>query len=144
MRGRRLVLATTANLTDEERDILTKTAALYEETGLRSPNPRELPERLGVSPDIVQRTLQHLFDTGQLVRLSNNVVLSYRHFKEAQDLVVKIIREQGFLDSGEFKLKIHSTRKYALAILDFLDLRHVTIRVQNRRKLAPAYEKNLL
>jgi hypothetical protein len=48
------------------------------------------------------------------------------------------------LNSGDFKLQIDSTRKYALAILDYLDSRRVTVRIQNDRKLTPDYQKRLV
>ena len=55
-----------------------------------------------------------------------------------------IIADKGVLDSADFKLVIDSSRKYALAILDYLDARRITVRIDNNRKLAPNYEKNLL
>ena len=63
---------------------------------------------------------------------------------DADLLVIEAVRTNGTLDSADFKHHIESSRKYALAILDFLDSRRVTIRVGNLRKLAPDYERNLL
>jgi selenocysteine-specific elongation factor len=103
-----------------------------------------LPERLGVAPADVERMVKHLCNEGRLVRLNKNVVLGYDVFKRAQEMVVRIIHEQGKLDSADFKVHIGSTRKYALAILDFLDARKVTMRIGNDRKLSPNYEKKLL
>ena len=80
----------------------------------------------------------------KLVRLAKNVVLSYAHYKAAQDTVVRIIKEKGALNSGDFKGVIASSRKYALALLDYLDARRVTIRIGNDRKLTRDYEKYLL
>ena len=48
------------------------------------------------------------------------------------------------LNSADFKYAIDSSRKYALAVLDWLDARHVTLRIGNDRKLAPDYQKRLL
>ncbi len=91
-----------------------------------------------------ERLLEHLCSEGRLVKLSPQVILSRGHFAKAQRMVVEAIQKNGVLDSADFKNYIQSSRKYALAILDFLDTRRVTIRVGNLRKLAPDYQRNLL
>jgi hypothetical protein len=143
--GNRLVLVLGGDaFTPAEHNAMQRVQAIYRQTGFQSPRPDQIPELTGLSPEIANRAMEHLANTGQLVRLSSSVVLSREHFRQAQDLVVKTIREQGALDSADFKVMINSTRKYALAFLDFLDLRRVTIRVENRRTLTPHYERNLL
>jgi len=78
------------------------------------------------------------------VRLSKNVVISRQHFKEAQEMVVSTILQDGVLNSADFKSRIGSTRKYALALLDYLDERGITVRHDNDRRLAPDYRRKLL
>ena len=64
--------------------------------------------------------------------------------RKAQAMVVEMIQEEGVLESGLFKSRIDSTRKYALAFLDYLDGLRITVRIGNDRKLSREYEKNLL
>lgn len=143
--GSRLILRAAAdNLTQAERDVMGRLLTLYDDTGFQSPRPDELPTMLEAPQDTVMRMLEHLCNEGKLVRLSGSVVLSYGNFRKAQDLVIRIVKEDGKLDSADFKYKIGSTRKYALAILDFLDLRRVTSRIENNRKLMPDYQNHLL
>ena len=80
----------------------------------------------------------------ELFRLSKNVYLSREWLIKAEDLVVATIEDKGVLDSGEFKHHIGSSRKYALAILDFLDTRMVTTRMGNNRRLTRNYRNNML
>ena len=143
--GNRLILPAGADdLSPDERAILARIVDTYEQTGFQSPRPAELPELLGAPAQVVARTVELLCNRHQLVRLSASVVLARTHFRKAQDIVVRTIQEEGVLDSADFKLRIGSTRKYALAILDFLDARHVTLRVGNNRRLSASYEKHLL
>jgi len=143
--GTRLILQTPADdLNEAERDTMEQLLRLYDETGFHSPRPDELAARLAAPEATVARMLEYLCDQGRLVRVSRTVVLSRDHFRTAQSLVVQVISEEGKLDSGDFKCRIHSTRKYALAILDFLDVRQVTVRAENVRRLRPSYEKRLL
>ena len=144
-RGSKAVLADAVDgLSESDRALLDRIADLYEKTGFESPRPDEVPGRLNADPAVVRRLLDYLFASGRLVRLSANVALSYNTFRKAEELVVEIIRKDGVLDSADFKYRIGSSRKYALAILDFLDARRVTLRMENNRKLAPDYEKNML
>lgn len=143
-RGQVTVAGAEDNLPLEDRRLLDELIQLYEESGYHSPRPDELPDRLKARPERVQLLLSHLCSEQKLVRLSPHVVLSYKHFKTAQDLVVKLVTEKGVLNSADFKYWLSSTRKYALAILDYLDARRVTVRTGNDRKLASGYEKNLI
>ena len=143
--GSRLVLRGAADkLGQQERELLDKILAIYEETGFNSPRPDELPEKLRVPQARIDRLLEHLRNEGELIQIAKSVLLCHKCFRQAQAMVVSEIKEKGVLNSGDFKYRIKSSRKYALAILDTLDARRVTIRSQNDRKLAPDYEKNLL
>lgn len=133
-----------AQMAPEEQKLLERIVKVYEESGFHSPRPEELPVLLGAAPEKIQRLLQHLFNARQLVRLSPLVVLSCSHLRTAQSWVVDTILEKGVLDSAEFKLQLNSSRKYALAILDYLDACRITVRAGNERRLAADYQKRLL
>ncbi len=145
IRGDKLLLASAEEgLSEADRKLREKIIALYEETGFKSPRPTELPDLLQAPAPAVEKMLQHLCNEQSIIRLNKNVVLSYNSFRHAQDMIVKIILETGQLDSADFKGNIGSSRKYALAILDYLDARRVTVRVGNDRRLSPNYEKNIV
>jgi selenocysteine-specific elongation factor len=143
--GSTLILSGAAeSLGEVDRGILERVLALYEETGFSSPRPEEVPALIGAPEKAVARLMGYLCGRRLLVRLSDAVVLSRTAFLKAQDLAVNLIRERGELDSADFKYSIHSSRKYALAILDYLDSLRVTIRSGNFRKLSPDYERRML
>lgn len=145
LREGRFVLTATRNpFSPVDRDKVERLFRIYEESGFHSPRPEEAAARLGLDPARFNRFLEHLCNEGRLVRLSPAVILSRSWFAKAQGKVIEIIRAQGTLDSADFKGHIQSSRKYALAILDYLDTRRVTLRVGNLRKLAPDFERNLL
>lgn len=129
---------------ETDQRLMSGILRLYEKTGFESPRPDELPDRLGAAPTKTDRLLTHLCNEGCLIRLSKNVVIAASAMKKAQDIVVRSIQEKGPLDSADFKYHIGSTRKYALAILDYFDARKITVRIGNNRKLAINHEKNLL
>lgn len=144
-RGDKLVLqAAVEGMSDADRRVMNRILELYDYTGYHSPRPEELPEKTGAPAAQVNRIVEYLCNEGSLIRLAKNVILSYDHLKKAQDMVVKAISEKGVLDSGDFKYAIDSTRKYALAILDYLDAQRVTVRIGNNRKLTADYQKHLV
>ena len=136
--------AAVESLDGEERELLAKVVEIYERHGFKAPRPEDVAEALGVTLAAIERLVDYLCDRGKLFRLAKNVVLSDAWLRKAQDLVVSIIEKKGSLDSADFKYHLGSTRKYALAILDFLDARHVTVRNANVRTLAASYRENLL
>ena len=144
-RGEKLALETAADdLGAADRELLARLLALYEEAGFRSPRPDELPQKLNAPPESTNRLLDYLCARGDLFRLGKNVVLSRTWLKEAQGRVIAAVEQKGVLDSADFKLLIDSTRKYALAILDFLDARGVTTRSGNDRRLSADFRKLML
>ena len=144
-RGEKVIIqAAIEGMDDRSRILMEKMLALYETTRWQSPHPDELSVKLGAQEAAVNRMLDLLCNQGHLIRLSKAVILSRSAFLEAQDGVVRAIQEKGMLDSADFKYIIDSSRKYALAILDFLDARQITVRNGNIRKLSPNYEKRLI
>jgi selenocysteine-specific elongation factor len=167
IRGDRLVLhEAVAKLNEADRTLMAALLQIYENTAFHSPRPDELPALVGgwtVGSHLsvhaaqvggwttgshlrerVDRLLDLLCSDGKLVRVAKTVVLSYNVFKRAQDMVVQTLQERGVLDSADFKHSIQSSRKYALAILDCLDTRRVTVRSGNDRRLAANYQRNLV
>ncbi|HOE62426.1 MAG TPA: selenocysteine-specific translation elongation factor [Candidatus Sumerlaeota bacterium] len=144
-RGNQYILQEkSAKLRDAESKPLSQILQIYEETGFESPRPDILSERLSLPLAKVEKLIEHLCHEKKLVRLDRKVILSYHHFNYAQNEVIRIIKEKGVLNSGDFKNVIRSSRKYALAILDYLDSIGVTMRIGSDRKLAPDYVKRIL
>ena len=127
-----------------DRELAARILALYEQERYETTHPDELHAKLHVSEPQVSRLLDYLLARGDLVRIAPNVILERAHLKAAQDHVVETIRARGVLSSPAFKEHLGVSRKYAMAILDFLDLRKVTIRVQNDRRLLPGWEQRLV
>ena len=144
-RGSMFILnAPSAQLQNSEQETLERIIRIYEETGYESPRPDELPQKLNLPSDKTEKLMEFLCNSGRLLRLERRVILSYSSFKRAEEVVVRVILEKGSLNSGDFKYVLGSSRKYALAILDYLDSIGVTIRIGNDRKLAPDYQKKLI
>ena len=142
--GRVVVQSAIPDLSEAETEIARQLEELYDRTGFHSPRQSQIPDELGMKAGDITPVFDRLIVAGRLVRLSANVVLSLKHLRDAQAKVIDIATTQGRVDSGRFKLEIESSRKYALAILDFMDAHNITVRsADNSRLLRSGYEKHL-
>ncbi len=112
---------------------------LYRERGFVTPRPDEVPGITGIEPSTVSSLLDRLCQEGGLVRLGKNVLFHAALMEEAEHRIVAAIQKDDSLNSADFKQIIGASRKYALAILDYFDTRHITQRFGNLRKLHPSY-----
>jgi len=146
VQGNKLILKDSlSKFDDKEKQLISDILKVYKESGYSSPRPEELPELVKAPKEKIDRILEHLYNECELVKLAKNVTLEYSSYKKAQSEAVRIIKDKGFINSADFKYVIKSTRKYALAILDFMDSRRITICLQNHdRKLTPDHERYLL
>ncbi len=76
-----------------------------------------------------------LVQTGRLVQLGEDVLLQPEILKEMQDAVVEIIRRNGSVTLAELRDRFQTSRKYAVAVLEDLDARGITIRKGDGREL---------
>ena len=86
---------------------------------------------LGIDEDI----LSFLVDKGRLVRVSDGIVFSSDAFKEMLDGVRSYISQHGEITVGDFRDIFHTSRKYALGFMDYLDQQQITRRVGDARIL---------
>jgi hypothetical protein len=131
-------------LSAADRALAERMLALYGREKFETTHPEEVHAKLEAAPDRAARMLEWLTARGDLVRVAPNVVLTATNLRAAQDHVVRTIQSLGTLDSQAFREHLGVSRKYAMSILDFLDLRKVTLRVQNSRRLLPGWEQRLV
>ena len=93
------------------------------------PSVKESQDAIG--EDLVTALVQ----TGQLAQLGEDVLLQLEILKEMQDAVVEIIRQNGSITLAELRDRFQTSRKYAVAVLEDLDARGVTIRKGDGRVL---------
>jgi selenocysteine-specific elongation factor len=76
-----------------------------------------------------------LVETGQLVRLGPDVLLLPDTYRELVDWVKGYITKNGSVNVGQVRDGFKTSRKYALALLEYLDDQRITKRVGDERVL---------
>jgi selenocysteine-specific elongation factor len=79
--------------------------------------------------------LSSLIEQGQLVKLNEDVILLAETYDEMHDQVVAHLQEHGTLTVAELRDLFDTSRKYALALLGYLDEKRITRRVGDERVL---------
>ncbi len=98
-----------------------------------------------VTPSVAQceeqigsEVLNALIEQGQLVRLSEDVILLTETFEEMRDRVVAYLNEHGSITVAQVRDIFDTSRKYALALVGYLDEQRITRRVGDERVLRSA------
>ncbi len=93
------------------------------------PSIRECVEMVG------EEVFQALVERGDLVAVSSEVVFSAQAYQEMVQEVKAMIQQQGSITVAQFRDRFSTSRKFALAFLEHLDQRRITVRDGDARKL---------
>jgi len=127
--------ARAATLSESQAAIAKKICDLYRKEGLSSPRRDELPQRIGAPGPVLDPIFDHLEQSGEVVTISDKVVLHRECLEEAKDKLIEYIRAHGSIETRAFVDLLATTRKYAIPILEYWDGQGVTRRVGNERVL---------
>ena len=79
--------------------------------------------------------LNMLDEQGRVVRVSETVVYSAAAYNEMVEIISEYIRENGEISVANVRDVLGTSRKYALALMDYMDHRRITRRVGDTRVL---------
>ncbi len=82
-----------------------------------------------------QDLLELLIRNGKVVKVSNEVVFISSAYDKMREGIISLLESQGKITLGEVRDLLHTSRKYALAMLQHLDEEKITIRDGNDRML---------
>lgn len=76
-----------------------------------------------------------LIEQGRIEKVSEQVIMTPRALESMKDWTLAAIREKGQVTAGEVRDRFNTSRKYAIAFLEYLDQKRVTKRVGDARVL---------
>ena len=74
-------------------------------------------------------------EQGKVVKVSETVVFSASAYQKMVDLISAYITENGEISVGNVRDLLGTSRKYALALMDYMDHKRITRRVGDARVL---------
>lgn len=104
------------------------------------PDIDELLDQLHESIDQISEVLQAMAGMGEVVKVSADVSFLASAVADAEAWVVMNVREKGSITLADLRDAFQTSRKYALALLDYFDAQKVTLRKGDVRVLHPQYQ----
>jgi len=111
--------------TPEQRGKIDRYLAALRAAPYTPPGPAEF----GIDPEVAIA----LAETGEVVRVDEGIIFARETFEEIQRQVLEIIDREGRITLAQFRDHFGSSRKYAQAVLEYLDHQRVTRRVGDER-----------
>lgn len=115
--------------TEKQRTIIDSLLQEFAKEPYSPPSYKQSVDSIG--EDLVAA----LIETGTLIQVGEDVLLQPDIYDEMRDAVINHIRTQGEITLGELRDKFQTSRKYAVAVLEYLDQTGVTIRRGDKRVL---------
>lgn len=107
----------------------------YEDGGLTPPNVKDVLDPLDVSPKQAQPVFKLLQDEGLIARTKDDLFFSTKSLALLKEMVQGYFATHQDLGPQEFRELTGLSRKYVIALLEYLDKERVTVRVGDKRVL---------
>jgi len=98
-------------------------------------SPASPPSMKECQQDVGEEVLNALIEKGDLVHVGEDVLFRKEDFDRMVQAVVDHLKVHGTLTVAEFRDQFNTSRKYALALLEYLDTKRITLRDGDFRKL---------
>jgi selenocysteine-specific elongation factor len=115
--------------------------ALFQQDAFKPPKPQDVSTRLGIAPHETQKLLTLLVEHGRLVRIDRDMYFLTQAIAQARTFIIDHLKEEGRLESVQFKYLLNTTRKYAIPLLDYFDKIGVTRRAPDNTRYAGPNQK---
>lgn len=122
-------------LSPEQEVVKSKIINIMKENGINPLKREEIIEELSLEENDFYEVYNYLVDSGEIVKFNNDISLYIEVVDLSFEKLIKYIKENGSLSVAEFRDLLGSNRKTALALLEYADIKKVTIREGDKRRL---------
>lgn len=121
-------------LTKAQRGIKEKILKTYLESGITSPKIKDIIDDKKLEKEYL-KIYNLLIEEGTLVKLPEDVIMHKEVIDSVKDKIIEWLNKNGSITLGEAKEILDVSRKYLVAILEYLDQAEITKRVEDKRVL---------
>ncbi|NIW39772.1 MAG: hypothetical protein GWN27_04475 [candidate division Zixibacteria bacterium] len=114
---------------DAQKKSIQKLMTTFENADYQPPSVKECIEIVG------EDVYQSLLEQAEFRQVSQDVVFREAEYQEIVDGVRRIIHVDGGVTVGQVRDEFNTSRKYVLAVLEYMDSQGITKRVGDIRKL---------
>jgi selenocysteine-specific elongation factor len=114
----------------EQQKLIQSLRTKFSQNPVSPPSVKECKEELG------EDLFRMLIERGDLVQLSEEVVYSSDQYEKLRNEVIAYLQKNSTITVADFRDRYQTSRKYALAFLEYLDQINITRREGDFRKLS--------
>ncbi|AAM25058.1 MAG: Selenocysteine-specific translation elongation factor [Caldanaerobacter subterraneus] len=118
-------------LNEEQEKLKERIIKIYRDSKFEPPKLSELEGY----PEIIPM-VEYLVNIGELVKLDEEIFLSKDNYEEAQNVLINYLKENKEITLAVYRDLLNTSRKYAMAILEYFDSIKLTKRIGDVRVLA--------
>lgn len=120
-------------LSENQRLLLERVAGVMDSCGALAPTPRQLAEELQIPLQAVEEMIRLGIASGDLIEIETNLVYP----KQTIEKILDTVRElPSSFSVAEFRDATQSSRRLAIALLEFFDRQGWTVREGDSRRVA--------
>lgn len=123
------------NLSPQQDRIKSLIEELLSQKPFSPPDIKSIKEALKDKPNIIEEAISYLTETGQIVILSEEVILHQKAIQNAGSSLKEYLNQKNEITVSEFAKLLNTSRKYAIPILQHFDSAGITRRVGDKRIL---------
>jgi selenocysteine-specific elongation factor len=116
---------------------LSAILAALSAAGITPPRVDELAQAQKCEPRALEPALKRLVERGAIVKISPEFYGEARAMADLESRLVSYLTEHGTIDAQGFKVLTGATRKWTIPLAEYFDVRKVTLRVGDVRRLRP-------
>ena len=120
--------------TPEQQALKERLLAACAKEPFAPPERSQLAREMGKNKDF-QKVLDYLTDEGDLVSLEPDLLFTRQAMEEAEGLLRGLAEKEGMVTLAQFRDAIGTSRKYAIALLEYWDLTGLTRKEGDARRL---------
>lgn len=119
---------------NNQQQLMDKLERIFLEHKFEVPSTDQLATDFAKEKNFKQ-VLEALINSGRLVRVEDKICIHIDHYTHAYQAAAAYIQEHGQITLAEFRDLLGTSRKYAVAILEYFDRRGLTKKIQDARVL---------
>lgn len=134
--GQKVALSTfTVSYSESHKRLSDKIEKIYLDSGLASPAIDEVAKQFAKEKETFKQVMEALQDDGTVIALSPQIAIHRNYYDQAFAAFQKLLEANGQVSLGEFRDAIETSRKYAVALLEYWDRKGITKKVGDARVL---------
>lgn len=123
-------------LSEKEKEIITKIEDIIKKNKIPIFTIENLLKETDLHYKEINDSLWYLLDTGQVVQLNKKYYIYNEDLNKIINKLKKYKRNQGeMININAFRELTTYSRKYIITLFEYFDSRHITMRVENERKI---------